>query len=201
MARGQRRSTTRARMGHARWCSTCSDDLRACERLRDLRADGRDLPLQTRATCRPAGVATNLHTTYGQTRAAADRGRRRRGGARGSEAGGRPRRRKAIGNRKKRKGERKKKATGARMLFHRCSLSSTGCNRSAMSYGLISPNQRVFWQNAPKWVSVSKGPSLWMSNRQLSLAFMVSSAQEFVALVVSSASRICKSLNQACSPE
>ena len=53
-------------------------------------------------------------------------------------------------NRKKRKGERKKKAAGARMLFHRCSLCSTGCNRSAVSCGLISLNQSVLWQNAPK---------------------------------------------------
>ena len=41
---------------------------------------------------------------------------------------------------KKRKGERKKKAAGARVLFHHCSLFSTGCNRSAVSCGLISPN-------------------------------------------------------------
>ena len=41
---------------------------------------------------------------------------------------------------KKRKGERKKKAVGARILFHRCSLSSTGCNRSVVFCGLISPN-------------------------------------------------------------
>ena len=61
---------------------------------------------------------------------------------------------------KKREEERKKKAAGARMSFHRCSLSSTGCNRSAVSCGLISPNQSVFWQNAPKWMSVSEGPSL-----------------------------------------
>ena len=32
----------------------------------------------------------------------------------------------------------------ARMSFHHCSLSSTGCNRSAMSCGLISSNQSVF---------------------------------------------------------
>ncbi|XP_066363108.1 probable disease resistance RPP8-like protein 2 [Miscanthus floridulus] len=70
---------------------------------------------------------------------------------------------------KKRKEERKKKAAGARMSFHRCSLSSTGCNRSAVSCGLISPNQSVFWQNAPKWVSASKGSLLWMSARQFSL--------------------------------
>ena len=38
-----------------------------------------------------------------------------------------------------------------------------------MSCGLISMNHSVFWQNAPKWMSTSKGPSLWMSNRQLSL--------------------------------
>ena len=61
---------------------------------------------------------------------------------------------------KKRKGERKKKATGARMSFHCCSLSSTGCNRSAVSCGLISLNQSVLWQNAPKWVFASKGLSL-----------------------------------------
>ena len=47
------------------------------------------------------------------------------------------------------------------------SLSSTGCNRAAVSCGLISTNQSVLWQNAPKWVSASKGLSLWMSNRQL----------------------------------
>ena len=76
-----------------------------------------------------------------------------------------------TGNRKKRKGERKKKAAGARMSYH-YSLSSIGCNRSTVSCGLISPNQSVFWQNAPKWVSASKAPSLWMSNRQLSLNLM-----------------------------
>ena len=70
---------------------------------------------------------------------------------------------------KERKGERKKKAAGARMLFRRCSLSSTGRNRSTVSCGLILPNQSVFWQNAPKWVSASKGPSLCISARQLSL--------------------------------
>ena len=58
------------------------------------------------------------------------------------------------------------------MSFHRCSLSSTGCNRSVVSCGLISPNQSLFWQNTPKWVSASEGPSLLMSNRQLSLGYM-----------------------------
>jgi len=41
-------------------------------------------------------------------------------------------------------GDRKKKARWARMSFHRCSLSSIGCNQSAMSCGLFSPNQSVF---------------------------------------------------------
>ena len=49
------------------------------------------------------------------------------------------------------------------------SLSSTGCNRSAVSYSLISPNQSVFWQIAQNGVSASKRPSLWMSARQLSV--------------------------------
>jgi len=37
--------------------------------------------------------------------------------------------------------------------------------------GVMWPNftePDVFWQNAPKWLSAGEGPSLWMSNRQLS---------------------------------
>ena len=64
-------------------------------------------------------------------------------------------------------------AQGHRMSKTKNSLSSTGCNRSVVSCGLISPNQSVFWQNAPKWVSVDKGPSLWMSNIQLSLIYII----------------------------
>ena len=60
-------------------------------------------------------------------------------------------------------------AQGHRMFKIKFFLSSTGCNRSAMSCGLISPNQSVFWQTAQNRVSVSKRPSLWMSARQLSL--------------------------------
>ena len=78
-------------------------------------------------------------------------------------------RRSVAGNRKREKGREEKKAAGARMLFHRCSLSSTGYNRFVVSCGLISPKQGVFWQNAPKWKSISEGPSLWIFNRQLSL--------------------------------
>ena len=36
-------------------------------------------------------------------------------------------------------------AQGHRMSKTKFSLSSTGCNRSAVSCGLISPNQSVFW--------------------------------------------------------
>ena len=59
-------------------------------------------------------------------------------------------------------------AQGHQMFKTKISLSLTGCNRFTVSCRLISPNQSVFLQNAPKWVSASKGPSLWMSNRQLS---------------------------------
>jgi len=58
---------------------------------------------------------------------------------------------------------------GHRMSKTNFSLSSTGCNRSTVSCGLISLNQSVFWQTAQNRVSASKRPSLWMSARQFSL--------------------------------
>ena len=41
-------------------------------------------------------------------------------------------------------------AQGHRMSKTKISLSSTGCNRSAVSCGLISPNQSVFLANCSK---------------------------------------------------
>ena len=60
-------------------------------------------------------------------------------------------------------------AQGHRMFKTKISLSSTGCNRSAVSCDLISLNQNIFCQTAQNGVSASKRPSLWMSARQLSL--------------------------------
>jgi len=62
---GLRRSTARARMGHAHWCSTCSDDLRACERARDLQTGrggcGPAHDLRTDSSgCKPRLPATRL---------------------------------------------------------------------------------------------------------------------------------------------
>jgi len=61
--------------------------------------------------------------------------------------------------------------SGAPDVKMKISLSSTGCNRSAVSYCLISPNQSVFWQTVQNEVSASKRPSLSISARQLSLFF------------------------------
>ena len=60
-------------------------------------------------------------------------------------------------------------AQGHQMFKTKFSQSSTGCNRSTVFCGLISPNQSVFWQTVQNRVSVSKRPSLWMFAKQFSL--------------------------------